>query len=231
MLDEARKEKSSLIRQEAQEDDNTEDLIVGPTATVHVKNLNFATTEDRLREFFAKHVQDVRSVRIPTKVVPSKRVGGKEVESVRSLSLGYGFVEFGSQDSCREVLKSLQGTILDGHALEISPSSSNQQASSSPALAKDKPKQPTKLIVRNVPFQATRKELLVLFGSFGQLKKVRLPKKFDGSHRGFAFVEFLTSKDALSAFKSLSSTHLYGRHLVIEWAIEEEDASAKHATK
>ena len=79
-------------------------------------------------------------------------------------------------------------------------------------------------MVRNVPFQASRKELLQLFGSFGQLKKVRLPKKFDGTHRGFAFVEFATSTEALTAMNSLSRTHLYGRHLVIEWADEEDEA-------
>lgn len=40
--------------------------------------------------------------------------------------------------------------------------------------------------------QATAKELRELFSSFGELKRVRLPKKFDGGHRGFAFVDFLT---------------------------------------
>jgi multiple RNA-binding domain-containing protein 1 len=52
---------------------------------------------------------------------------------------------------------------------------------------------------------------------------VRLPKKFDGSHRGFAFVEFLTSKEAVAAMNALSRTHLYGRHLVLEWTTDEED--------
>ena len=73
-----------------------------------------------------------------------------------------------------------------------------------------------------MPFQATRKEILKLFGSFGQLRKVRLPRKFDGSHRGFAFVEFLTSKEALAAMNALSRTHLYGRHLVLEWATNDD---------
>ena len=83
-----------------------------------------------------------------------------------------------------------------------------------------------KLMVRNVPFQANRKEILQLFGAYGQLKKVRLPKKFDGSHRGFAFVEFLTSQEAQNAMKALASTHLYGRHLVLEWADDKEDIDA-----
>lgn len=36
-----------------------------------------------------------------------------------------------------------------------------------------------------------------------------------GNHRGFAFVEYVTKQEAQNALKALSSTHLYGRHLVI----------------
>lgn len=75
----------------------------------------------------------------------------------------------------------------------------------------------------NNKIQATRRELLQLFGAYGQLKKVRLPKKFDGGHRGFAFIEFLTFQEAQSAMNALSRTHLYGRHLVLEWATDNED--------
>lgn len=36
-----------------------------------------------------------------------------------------------------------------------------------------------------------------MFSTFGELKTVRLPKKaVGGSHRGFAFVDFLTKQDA-----------------------------------
>lgn len=50
---------------------------------------------------------------------------------------------------------------------------------------------------------------------FKQIKSIRLPKKFDGNHRGFAFVEFLTKKEAQNAFEALQNTHLYGRHMVL----------------
>ena len=65
-------------------------------------------------------------------------------------------------------------------------------------------------------------DTLVLDRSFGQVKSVRLPRKFDGTHRGFGFVDFLTKNEAKAAFKTLGSTHLYGRHLVMEWAAEDE---------
>ena len=84
----------------------------------------------------------------------------------------------------------------------------------------------TKLMVRNIPFEASRTELRELFGSFGQLKSLRLPKKFDGSSRGFVFVEYLSSDDAKTAIRSLASTHLLGRKLVVEYANEDKSISS-----
>ena len=54
----------------------------------------------------------------------------------------------------------------------------------------------TKILVRNIPFEAKVKEVEELFRVFGELKYVRLPKKLDGTHRGFGFVDFVTLTDA-----------------------------------
>ena len=84
-------------------------------------------------------------------------------------------------------------------------------------------KRSSKLMVRNIPFQANPKEIRELFQAFGQLRRLRMPKKFDGTtHRGYGFVEFVTPQEARSAFASLQATHLYGRHLVLEWASPDE---------
>mmetsp|Transcript_18255 Transcript_18255/g.37405 ORF Transcript_18255/g.37405 Transcript_18255/m.37405 type:complete len:158 (+) Transcript_18255:3-476(+) len=124
------------------------------------------------------------------------------------------------------------GKLVDGHSLQLAISSQKSTSRTKKNAAPAGKKTPTKIMVRNVPFQATRKEILKLFGTFGQLKKVRLPKKFDGSHRGFAFVEYLTGKEALAAMNALSRTHLYGRHLVLEWAsVEEENDPSKNMEK
>lgn len=195
------------------EDEGTSDI----TSTIFVKNLNFQTSEEILKSVFEKSVGGVRAVRIPKKITAIK---SQDQES-RALSMGFGFVELSSRVHAEKAISKLNGKSVDGHAWELTISSSKSNAPRRKHLANGS-KNPTKLVVRNVPFQATRKEILKLFGSFGQLRKVRLPKKFDGSHRGFAFVEFLTSKEALAAMNALSRTHLYGRHLVLEWATNDD---------
>ncbi len=72
-------------------------------------------------------------------------------------------------------------------------------------------------------FQATKAEIRDLFAAYGSVKRVRIPQKMGGEHRGFAFVDFSTGQEAALAMASLKNTHLYGRHLVLEWAKEGDD--------
>lgn len=213
---------SKQVVGDSKEDEEGEAVLDGPTPSIYIKNLNFSTTEEKLQQVFEKAVGDVRAVKIPKKLAPLKKRAGSDDHDdsqMQSLSMGFGFVEFASHDAARRALTKLQGTLVDGHALELKPSNkslTNEDAKLRPVPSAKK--NLTKVVVRNVPFQASRTEILKLFGSFGQLKRVRLPKKFDGGHRGFAFVDFVTHKEAIAAMKSLSRTHLYGRHLVLEWA-------------
>lgn len=54
----------------------------------------------------------------------------------------------------------------------------------------------------------------------------RLPKKFDGNHRGFAFLEFTTKQEAGNALEGVGGTHLYGRRLVVEYAAADAEGLA-----
>lgn len=57
-----------------------------------------------------------------------------------------------------------------------------------------------------------------MFGTYGQLRAVRVPKKFGQTSRGFAFAEFVTPREAENARAALENTHLLGRRLVLEFA-------------
>jgi multiple RNA-binding domain-containing protein 1 len=132
---------------------------------------------------------------------------------------GFGFVEMSNAHFAKQALRRIQGTECEGHRLQLALSEKDTSTDRSRS-GKDKSKKSiaptTKLLVRNVPFETNKKELRELFGTFGQVKALRLPLKFDRSHRGFAFVDFLTKQEAARAYKALSATHFYGRHLVLE---------------
>lgn len=182
------------------------------TATLFVRNLNFTTSTERLREVF-RPLDGFLSARVKTKPDP-KRVGG-------ILSMGFGFLEFRTKQQAQAALVAMNGYKLDGYELLIKPSQKAIDAAEErrkEGHAKKVNKQRTKIIIKNLPFEASKKDVRSLFASYGQLRSVRVPKKFDSSTRGFAFADFVTVKEAENAMDALRDTHLLGRKLVLEFA-------------
>nr|XP_048278521.1 probable RNA-binding protein 19 [Myodes glareolus] len=206
------------MAEEEEEEEEEEESV--PGCTLFIKNLNFSTTEETLKEVFSK-----------VGAVKSCTVSKKKSKAGVLLSMGFGFVEYKKPEQAQKALKQLQGHVVDGHKLEVRIS----ERATKPALTTSRKKQiskkqtTSKILVRNIPFQANQREIRELFSTFGELKTVRLPKKMTGTgaHRGFCFVDFVTKQDAKKAFNALChSTHLYGRRLVLEWADSEVTVQA-----
>lgn len=192
------------------------------TATLFVRNLNFTTTTSELTETF-KPLDGFMSARVKTKT-DSKRPG--EV-----LSMGFGFLEFRTSLQAQAALKAMDGYTLEGHKLQIRASHKGADAAEDRRkadAAKRAAGKKTKVIIKNLPFEATKKDVRALFGAYGQLRSVRVPKKMDRAARGFAFADFTTPKEAESAMDALRDTHLLGRRLVLDFAEgDAEDAEAE----
>ncbi|KAM7271765.1 hypothetical protein ACFE04_030979 [Oxalis oulophora] len=194
--------------------DGVSDMDVDPdkveSRSVFVKNLNFKTSDDGLKEHFNNIIKEGKILSVKIK---------KHLKKEKYLSMGFGFIEFDSVETATNVCRDLQGTVLDGHALILQLCHAKKDERVQKKVDKDK--STTKLLVKNVAFEATEKDLRQLFKPFGEIKSLRLPMKF-GNHRGFAFIEFITKQEAQNALEALSNTHLYGRHLVLERAKEGE---------
>jgi multiple RNA-binding domain-containing protein 1 len=182
------------------------------TSTLFVRNLNFTTTSDRLTETF-KPLDGFLSARVNTKTDPKK--------PGQVLSMGFGFLEFKSKSQAQAALKAMDGHMLEGHKLLIKASHKGADAAEERRKedrAKKMAGKRTKIIIKNLPFEATKQDVRKLLSSYGQLRSVRVPKKFDHSTRGFAFAEFITAREAENALEALKDTHLLGRRLVLEFA-------------
>ncbi|KDE05252.1 hypothetical protein MVLG_04387 [Microbotryum lychnidis-dioicae p1A1 Lamole] len=180
-------------------------------STLFVKNLAFATTTEALRSSF-EHLPEFVFARVQTKPDP--------ITPGRSLSMGFGFVGFRTPSAAQHAKAVRDGLLLDGHQLEIRIAHRGGDGKSLTADSgvPSRSGNSTKLLVKNLPFEITRKEIRELFSAYGQLRSVRLPRKLDHKTRGFAFVDFATHRDAQFALTALEHTHLLGRHLVLQWA-------------
>lgn len=196
-----------------------EALGTAATATLFVKNLAFTTTNEAFLDVF-RPLDGFISGRIKTKPDP-KHPG-------QILSMGFGFVDFKSKQQAQSALGAMNGYRLDGHELVVRASHKGMDAAEERRredTAKKVAARRTKIIIKNLPFQATKKDIRSLFGAYGQLRSVRVPQKFDRSARGFGFADFVSAREAENAMDALKDTHLLGRRLVLEFAnVEAIDA-------
>ncbi|KAK2598570.1 hypothetical protein N8I77_011972 [Diaporthe amygdali] len=199
------------------------------TTSLYVKNLSFDTTTAQLADAF-KSLDGFVHAQVKTKS-DSKKPG-------QVLSMGFGFVHFRSKAQAEAAVKTMNGFVLDKHTLAVKASHKGHDAAEE-KRREDKAKkaagQRTKIVVKNLAFEASKADLRRLLGTYGKLRVVRIPKKFNSSSRGFAFAEFESPREAENCIRSLKDTHLLGRKLVLDYAeaeaIDAEEEIAKMQKK
>lgn len=135
------------------DDEAGTELDVSAGTSLFLKNLSFSTTTERLLQVFG-HLPLFSFARVQTKPDP-KRPGAR-------LSMGYGFAGFKTADAAENAMKSMQGFVLDGHALTVKFAGRGAEEKEE-EKGKDKAST-TKMLVKNLPFEATRKDVRELFG-------------------------------------------------------------------
>ncbi|XP_016982398.1 probable RNA-binding protein 19 [Drosophila rhopaloa] len=201
-----------------------------PNTTLFLRNLNFKTVQETVEKHF-RHLGSIHTVEI------AKR---RDPENPRNFnSLGYGFIQFKKSSVAEHALKNLQFTHIDGNAVELKRSDrvlkTHDNEGAQRRLASQKKQTGTKILVRNIPFQAQYREVREIFKAFGELRSLRIPKKAttgEEAHRGFGFVDYMSKAEAKRAFDALSaSTHLYGRRLVLEWSANDDNQDVEELRK
>lgn len=120
-----------------------------PTATLYIKNLDFSSTQTGLTNAF-KNFAGFRLAVLKTK--PPNAKGEK-------LSMGFGFVTFQSKELATAVMN--VGVVLDGRRLELKFARQGVEEVKTRTKATTGQK---KLVVKNVGFSVTKRDLRELFG-------------------------------------------------------------------
>ncbi|KAL6546193.1 hypothetical protein OROMI_021914 [Orobanche minor] len=129
--------------------------------SLYVKNLNFKTSDESVKQHFSEHMKGGKILSVK-----------KHIKNGKSVSSGFGFVEFDCVNTAVNVCKDLHESVLDGHTLVLQLCHAKKDDILPNKIENDRSL--TKLIVRNVAFEATEKDLRQLFNPFGQNKEFKV---------------------------------------------------------
>lgn len=119
---------------------------------------------------------------------------------------GVAFIEFSNQVDANNALK-LDGHILNSRPIKVTPSDNQVQALTQ--------RQSQMVFVTNLPYDVTTDELRAVFSPAGEIADIRIPLEKEGKNRGFAYVEFVQSADAIKAL-GMDKTEIKKRNINVE---------------
>lgn len=180
--------------------------------SLFVRSLPPTTTSESLTELFS----EAYPIKHATAVVD------KETKQCK----GYGFVTFADVEDAQRAKEQFNGHVMDGRKLRVEIAEPRHRED---GATKEKPKperevhQPTKLIVRNLPWSIKgSNQLEKLFQSYGKIKQAYVPKKGPSLMAGFGFVVMRGRKNAEKAIEGVNGKEVDGRTLAVDWAVERE---------
>ena len=192
--------------------------------SLFVRSLPASTTNEQLTDLFS----DAFPVKHATAVVDPET----------KLCKGYGFVTFADAEDAAQAKAQFNGHELGGKKLRIevaeprSRDSKDKDGKESKesagelkrkAAEAERQHQPSKLIVRNLPWSVKGpKQLEKLFQSYGKIKKAYVPQKGPGLMAGFGFVIMRGRKNAEKAIEGVNGKEINGRTLAVDWAVEKD---------
>ncbi|XP_073140510.1 polyadenylate-binding protein 8-like isoform X2 [Henckelia pumila] len=123
----------------------------------------------------------------------------KIVTNASGHSMGYGFVQYASDESAQKAIEKLNGMLLNGKQVYVGPFLRKQERE----MSVDKTVF-TNVFVKNLSESTTEEDLRKIFGEFGSLTSTVVMRNEDGKSKGFGFVNFENADDAARAVESLN---------------------------
>ncbi|KAJ6739650.1 POLYADENYLATE-BINDING PROTEIN 7 [Salix koriyanagi] len=160
-----------------------------------VKNLDISVDNSKLQHIFSKY---------------GKIVSCKVAVTPEGKSKGYGYVQFESKESSNDAIQKVNGTIVEGKEIYVSPfiSRSERFQANSGAIY-------TNLYVKNLDSEVTEDILRDKFSQFGEITSLLISKDENGVSKGFGFVNFEHSNDAKRAEESMHGTQLESKAIYV----------------
>ncbi|PON81084.1 Splicing factor-like protein [Trema orientale] len=173
---------------------------------IFVKNLDHSITSAELQDMFC-NFGNILSCKVAEENGKSK---------------GFGFVQFGSEDSAIAAVGALHNTEIKGKKLYVSKfvkKSDRTVVKRSERTAANEETSVTNLFVKNLDRDINEDLLRDKFSRFGKVSSLTIIKDYEGNSRGFGFVELESRpEEAKNAIEVLNGSLLGSKHLFVEKA-------------
>nr|CEG02376.1 unnamed protein product [Fusarium pseudograminearum CS3427]CEG02619.1 unnamed protein product [Fusarium pseudograminearum CS3487] len=165
--------------------------------TLFAGSLSWSIDDNALYEAF-KHIEGLANARVMT-------------EKGTGRSRGFGYVDFNDAASCTKAYETMNGTELEGRAINLDYANARPAEANPAARAADRaqrhgdtvsPESDT-LFVGNLPFDVDQDSVRAFFEEVAAVASVRLPTDPDsGNLKGFGYVSFSSVEEAKQVFEA-----------------------------
>ncbi|KAK4477027.1 hypothetical protein RD792_016229 [Penstemon davidsonii] len=154
------------------------------SGNIYIKNLDKEIDHKALHETFSSF-GNILSCKVAT--------------DASGQSLGYGFVQYASDESAQNAIEKLNGMLLNGKQVYVGPFLRKQEREMSVEKTKF-----TNVFVKNLSESTTEEDLKKVFGEYGSITSTVVIRNEDGASKCFGFVNFENAEDAARAVESLN---------------------------
>ncbi|CBZ55182.1 hypothetical protein NCLIV_056060 [Neospora caninum Liverpool] len=197
--------------------------------TVLVLNLCLKAEEKHIYEFFSANAGKIRDIQL----IRDQRSG---------TSKGVAYVEFYTQESVIKAM-ALNGIAFKGQPLRVQASMAEKNRAARAAKQQQQGGGAAESAVVSIPMRVyvgglvdslakiQEEDLRVLFGPFGRINEVEIPKDANtGGLRGYGFVTYASAADAHEAMQHMNNFELLGQQLRVGYAADGVRGTATEGT-
>lgn len=189
---------------------------------VFIKNLDPSIDEKALYDTFSTFGNIMSCVvkeRAEKTKIKNEETGETEEKTV---SKGYGFVHFETQQAADLAIAKMNGMLLNGKKVFVS----HFMKKSERFNIRNSEKDFTNIFVKNLDPSVSIDDLLELFGQFGKIQHGCVMADAKGVSRGFGFINFEKHEDAVRSLE-LNDTEFKGKQLFVARHQSRSDRNAE----
>lgn len=139
---------------------------------------------------------------------------------------GFAFVEYEMPEAAQLALEQMNGVIISGRNIKVGRPSNMPQAQVVIDDITQEAKNYDRIYIASIHQDLSQEDIKSVFEAFGKIKTCELAMtSVPGRHKGYGFIEYLTSQAAQEAISSMNLFDLGGQYLRVGRAITPPDTT------